>query len=53
MVYFADQDESYYAKMKLIDALELMITPDDPHESVKNIEFTWDITSYSKEYIWM
>ena len=53
MVYFADEDESYYEKMKLIDALELMITPDDPDEDVKKINFTWDITAYSKEHIWL
>ena len=27
IVYFADTDKSFYEKMKLIDALELLITP--------------------------
>ena len=53
VVYFADEDEQYYEKMKLIDALELLITPNDADESVKKIEFSWDITAYSKDYIWM
>ena len=39
--------------MKLIDALELLITPDDPNESTKNVQFTWDIIAYSKDYIWI
>ena len=39
--------------MKLIDALELLITPYDNQESAKKIDFTWDITAYSKDYIWI
>ena len=55
MVYFAKDDKSYYEKMQLINALELLITPDDIYnsEDVKKIKFTWDITAYSKNYIWM
>lgn len=54
IVYFADAGKTYYERMKLIDALELLITPDDPEDqSVKRIEFTWDITAYSKDYIWL
>lgn len=53
MAYFAAEDESYYEKMKLIDALELLITPDDADESVKRINFTWDIKAYSKDNIWL
>ena len=52
-VYFADRDERFYEKMKLIDALELLITPDDSHESTKKVEFNWDIRAYSKDYIWI
>ena len=53
MVYFFDTDESNYEKMKLIDALELLITPNDPNESTESIKYTWDITAYSKDYIWI
>ena len=53
MVYFADTDETFYEKMKLIDALEILITPDDLQENTKKIEFTWDITAYSRDYIWI
>ena len=53
MVYFSDTDESVYEKMKLIDALELLITPDDPSEHSESVHFTWDITAYSKDYIWI
>ena len=53
MVYFANSEESLYEKMKLIDALELLITPEDKEEKTKKIEFTWDITAYTKDYIWI
>ena len=55
VVYFANDDKSFYEKMKLINALELLITPDDIYnsEDVKKVKFTWDITAYSKNYIWM
>jgi len=39
--------------MQLIDALELLITPDDPDDFTKEIEFTWDIMAYSDNYIWL
>ena len=47
MVYFSDTDESFYEKMKLINALEILITPDDKDANAKKLEFTWDITAYS------
>ena len=53
LVYFADTDETFYEKMKLIEALEILITPDDLEENTKKIEFTWDITAYSRDYIWI
>ena len=52
-MYFSDTDESFYEKMKLINALELLITPDDKEGDAEKIDFTWDITAYSKDYIWI
>ena len=37
--------------MALIDALEIRITREDPEANVEQIEFTWDILSYSQRYI--
>ena len=39
--------------MKLINALEILITPNDKEESNEKIDFTWDITAYSRDYIWI
>ena len=41
--------------MQLIDALELLITSDDPDEesSTNKIVFKWDIKAYSSDYIWL
>ena len=39
--------------MKLIDALELLITTDVKEEKAKEIKFTWDITAFTKDYIWI
>ena len=53
-VYFASKDESYYELMQLIDALELCITPDDStEEEPKQLEFTWDMISFTRERIYI
>ena len=38
-------------RLALIDALEIRITREDPEANVEQIEFTWDILSYSQRYI--
>ena len=38
--------------MQLIDALELLITPEDS-ENAKKVEFTWDMIGYNQDYIWL
>lgn len=50
--YFADEVARTYELMQLVDALELLITPDDPSSS-KPVEFTWTVTSYNKDFIWI
>ena len=49
IVYFAETDKSFYEKMKLIDALELLITPANSMDEteMKKVEFTWDIKAFS------
>ena len=37
--------------MQLIEALELLITPDN--EEAKKVEFTWDLIDYERDYIWL
>jgi len=38
--------DRFYEKMKLLNALEIKIMPEDP-ESEKTINFKWDILGYS------
>ena len=51
-VYFANETSRYYERMQLIDALELLITPEDS-ENAKKVEFTWDMIGYNQDYIWL
>ena len=55
IVYFAETDKSFYEKMKLIDALELLITPANSldESEMKKVEFTWEIKAFSQDYIWI
>lgn len=39
--------------MQLVDALELLITPDDPDKSLKPVQFTWTVTGFTTEFIWI
>ena len=43
---------TFYERMKLIDALELQITPYDSDDKVR-VEFDWDIIVYNEDYIWL
>ena len=52
LVWFADKGDLYAERRKLIDALEVRITPENPEQGRK-IEFTWDILGYSEEFIWL
>ena len=48
----SNEDEEMEAlRLALIDALEIRITREDPEANVEQIEFTWDILSYSQRYI--
>lgn len=38
--------------MQLIDALELIITPDDP-DYAKPIDFTWKMVGYTEDWIYI
>ena len=38
--------------MKLLDAMEIKIIPDDQEES-KDVIFEWDIHGYDSDYIWL
>ena len=38
--------------MQLIEALELLISPQDS-ENAKRVEFTWNMTGYNQDYIWL
>lgn len=44
--------DRFYERMKLLDALEVRIMPDDPDEG-KVVEFEWDILGYDNDYIWL
>lgn len=37
--------------MQLIDALEVLITPES--ESAKTVDFTWDLLGFNKDFIWL
>ena len=52
-MYFADDEESLYEKMKLINVLEILITPDEKEENTEKIDFTWEITAYNRDYFWI
>ena len=52
MVYFADDFTRFYEKMQLIDALELIITPDDPDYAIP-IDFTWKMVGYTEDWIYI
>ena len=49
-VYFASKDKSYYELMQLIDALELVITPDELEEE-KRLEYTWEMVDFNRDWI--
>jgi len=44
--------DRFYERMKLLDALEIKIMPDDP-EIGKVVNFKWDILGYNTEYIYL
>lgn len=44
--------DRFYERLKLLDALEVSIMPDDPDEG-KIVEFEWDILGYDNNYIWL
>jgi hypothetical protein len=44
--------DRFYERMKLLDALEIKILPDDP-EVGKVVNFDWDILGYDTEYIYL
>jgi len=50
VVLFVDEKARLIQRMKLLDALELIITPEDPERAVK-LEFTWDIVEYDEDVI--
>lgn len=52
LVWFANKGDRYAERRKLIDALELRITPLDSEIGVK-VNFTWDILGYSEDFIWL
>ena len=52
LVWFADYDALFYQKMKLLDAMEISIIPDD-QEFGKKVRFDWDILGYDIDYIWI
>lgn len=52
LVWFANRGDRYAERRKLIDALELRITPEDSEIGIK-VNFTWDILGYSEEFIWL
>ena len=52
IVYFANETSRYYERMQLIEALELLISPQDS-ENAKRVEFTWNMTGYNQDYIWL
>ena len=41
-----------YEKMKLLDAMEIKIVPDD-RENGKDVIFEWDILGYDTSWIWL
>ena len=50
--YFANNDTREYEMMQLIDALELIITPDDIDEGIQ-VNFTWDMVGFSGDWIFI
>lgn len=52
LVWFANMTDRFYERLKLLDALEVSIMPDDPDEG-KIVEFEWDILGYDNNYIWL
>ena len=51
-MWFADSEKQHYEKMKLLDALEITISPDDL-ESGRAIDFDWDILGFDENRIWL
>ena len=45
LVWFADMQDRYYERMKLLDAMQIQILPDDPDFGTI-VEFGWDILGY-------
>lgn len=52
MVYFADKNTRFYEQMKLLDALELLITPDDIETGIR-LNFTWEMVGYTQDWIYI
>ena len=52
VVWFADRESQEYEKMKLIEAMEVQIIPEDA-ESAKQAEFDWTILGYDSNFIWV
>ena len=51
-MWFADFEKQHYEKMKLLDALEITISPGGL-ESGRVIDFDWDILGYNDSRIWL
>ena len=50
--YFADNQTRFYEQMKLLDALELLITPDDLEAGIK-LNFTWHMVRFTPNSIFI
>ena len=52
VVWFADMEERYFERLKLLEALEIQIRPDDEDFGVF-VQFEWDILGYDDNFIWL
>ena len=45
--------DRYHERMKLLEALEVKIIPEDDDFLSKTVDFEWDIYGYDNDYVWL
>lgn len=52
LVWFANMTDRFHERMKLLEALEVRIIPEDD-EVGQVVEFDWDIKGYDNNFVWL